>query len=76
MSTEYDTDEDDAVGCFIRGPRRPRRATGPVFDAYANGPSSRHCPNCGAQPNEYCHHPDGSLSTIPCLQRLSEKRAQ
>jgi hypothetical protein len=72
MSTERDTEDAEQ---FVRGPgrRRRRSATGPVFSAYASGPSSRECANCGAKPGEYCHHPDGSVSTIPCLQRLSER---
>lgn len=68
---ERDTDDAEQ---FVRGPgRRGRRsATGPVFAAYA-GRTHEKCTNCGAQPGEYCHHPDGSVSTIPCLQRLSER---
>lgn len=73
MSAEYDVDQDDEADRYVRGPRRRRRSTGPVYDAYANGPSGRDCPNCGAQPGQYCHHPNGSVSTIPCLQRLSER---
>ena len=70
MRPQDDTDE---VRFYGVGPGRRRRTADPVVEAYADGPIDRHCTNCGAQPLEFCHHPDGPLRKIPCPQRLSEK---
>lgn len=75
MSTQSGPDTDADAATFVRGPgRRRRSAPGPVYDAYTvTGAINRPCPNCVAQPRQYCA-PNGAESKIPCLQRLSEKR--
>lgn len=61
------------VKYYGTGPGRHRRTPGPVIEAYADGAIDRPCPNCGAQPLDFCHHPDGTQRKMPCPQRLSER---
>ncbi|MBE5440177.1 Uncharacterised protein [Mycobacteroides abscessus subsp. abscessus] len=70
------TEAEDDPATFVRGPGRRRRScAGPVYDAYTvTGAINRPCTNCGVPPRQYCHAPNGTVSKIPCLQRLSEKR--
>lgn len=32
------------------------------------------CPNCGAQPHEYCKRPDGQPRRMPCLARMNREQ--
>ena len=61
--------DDDAVERVAVGPGRRRHATGPVLDVYADGPIDRHCRNCGAEPLQFCRHPNGGTRVIPCPTR-------
>lgn len=64
-------DETDVKYCAI-GPGRRKRTSGPVIDAYADGAIDRHCPNCAAEPLQFCRHDDGTPRKMPCSHRLSE----
>ena len=58
---------------YIRGPG-PRSTPGPVASAYmATGAFGRPCPDCGAQPLEYCtigHREHREHRKMPCLSRI------
>ncbi|WP_448385940.1 hypothetical protein [Mycolicibacterium sp. XJ1904] len=30
----------------------------------------RQCPNCQAQPHQWCTRPDGSVRPVPCIARM------
>jgi hypothetical protein len=56
---------------YARGPGRHHRSRGPVVAAYADtGAIDRSCPNCGANPQEYCIHDNGVQRKMPCPNRL------
>lgn len=60
---------------YARGPGRHTRSRGAVLDTYAEtGADAYHCPEpkggCGAEPNELCHHPDGTERKMPCPVRI------
>lgn len=64
-------DEGESVD-YRRGPGRIC-TPGPCVGAYAvNGSWHRTCPNCGAEPHDYCRHPSGHDRKMPCPQRLRE----
>ncbi|MDO3636010.1 zinc finger domain-containing protein [Mycolicibacterium arseniciresistens] len=39
-------------------------------DVYADAAMERQCPNCGAEPNDYCRRPDGEIRSVPCILRV------
>lgn len=73
MSTKSDAGEAKYYGI---GPGRQRFTSDPLDEVYADGPIDRHCTGCGAQPQDYCRHPDGTVRKIPCPQRFSERTAR
>jgi hypothetical protein len=34
------------------------------------------CPNCDADPGDYCYRPDGQYRRTPCLLRMKPRPAQ
>lgn len=42
----------------------------PLVWIYAEASMERQCPNCRAEPNEYCRRPDGYVRRIPCIARI------
>lgn len=59
---------------YRRGPGRKVCTPDPVLAAYVNGSLHRECVNCGAEPHQLCHHPDGTPRKAPCPRRLRETR--
>ena len=56
---------------YATGPNRHSRR-GPVDAAYAEtGAIDVPCPNCGAEVESFCTHPDGTFRKIPCPTRLT-----
>lgn len=56
---------------YPRGPGRRQRSPGPVVEAYVDsGAIDLHCPNCGANPQQYCTHDSGIERKMPCPNRL------
>lgn len=52
-----------------RGPGRRHSTTGANIEIYADGAIDLHCPNCGAQPLQFCRWPEGRERKLPCPQR-------
>lgn len=65
-------DEGDAVD-YRRGPGRRTCTPGAVTAAYVvTGAWNTPCPNCAAEPGQYCRHPSGHERKMPCPQRIRE----
>ncbi len=58
---------------YRRGRGCSRPATGPVLAIYLEtGAFHRHCTQCGAEPHQFCHWPDGTERITPCQPRTKE----
>lgn len=62
-------DEPDRDTNCASGPGRRKRTTGAIVELYADGPIDRDCAECGAEPLQFCHWPNGTERRTPCLGR-------
>jgi hypothetical protein len=44
----------------------------PARGAYAYADMDRQCPNCGAEPYEFCRAGHGHPRRVPCVARISK----
>lgn len=54
------------------GPGHETRSRGPVIESYVDTDTLDYrCPNCHAEPGDFCRHDNGAERKMPCPKRIT-----